>query len=168
MGNQADRIRRAEALWAHFGPAISRTLVSCERDADRRQDLTQEVFIAILGSIERIEAAANPRAYLFRIAHNVAVDHVAREAKHSWVELDETIQDPGVDPSASADATGDRERLLDAVRQLGLPYRQVIVLALEGLDHEEIAEVLGIEPGAVRVRYFRAKTRLKELLHDAR
>jgi RNA polymerase sigma-70 factor (ECF subfamily) len=168
MGNQADRIRRAEALWAHFGPAISRTLVAYERDAELRQDLTQEVFLAILGSIERIEAASHRKAYLFRIAHNVAVDHVAREAKYAWVELDEAIADPGVDPAGDADAAGERGRLLEAVRQLRLPYRQVIVLALEGFEHEEIAEVLGIEAGTVRVRYFRAKTRLKELLNHAR
>lgn len=167
MGLQADRTSGAEALWAQFGPAVARTLVSYERNADLRQDLTQEVFLAILGSIDRIEVAKNPKAYLLRIAHNVAIDHVARESKNTWVELDDRIEDPAIDPAGQADAASERDRLLEAVRRLRLPYRQVIVLALEGLDHEEIAEVLGIDRGAVRVRYFRAKTRLKELLDHA-
>ncbi|HEX6993191.1 MAG TPA: sigma factor [Gammaproteobacteria bacterium] len=95
MDRQTDRVRRAEALWSQFGAAISRTLLSYERDAALREDLAQEVFLAALASIDRIEAAANPKAYLFRIAHNVATDHVARESRRGWVELDDGIADPG-------------------------------------------------------------------------
>lgn len=164
MEHRAEQVKRAEALWSQFGPAISRTLLSYERDADLRQDLAQEVFLALLGSIDRIDAASNPKAYLFRIAHNVAIDHVARESKRTWVELDEEIEDPLIDPAGDAHAAGERERLLEAVRRLRLPYRQVIVLVLEGFEHAEIAEILGIGQGAVRVRRLRAKERLKELL----
>ncbi len=162
-----DRIERAQALWSQFGPAIARTLLSYERDADLRQDLMQEVFLAVLGSIDRIETANNPKAYLLRVAHNVAIDHVARESRHTWVELDDEVEDPNVNPESDAQAAGERKRLLKCVRRLRLPYRQVIVLALEGFDHEEIAEVLGIDRGTVRVRYSRAKARLKELLDHA-
>lgn len=164
VDRNADRIRRAEALWSRFRAAISRTLLSYERDADLRQDLAQEVFLAVLASIDRIEAAASPKAYLFRIAHNVATDHVARESRRGWVELDDGLEDPHVDPQRDAQAAGDRERLLEAVRKLGLPYRQVVVLVLEGIEHAEIADILGIAPGTVRIRLLRAKEKLKELL----
>ncbi len=151
-------------MWSQFGPAIARALLSYERDPHRRQDLTQEIFLAMLDSVERIEAAANPRAYLFRIAHNVAVDHIARETRHRWVELDAGIEDPLVDPQHHAHNANQHARLLTAVRRLGLPYRQVLVLMLEGFEHADIAGILGITPGTVRSRLLRAKERLKELL----
>jgi RNA polymerase sigma factor (sigma-70 family) len=80
------------------------------------------------------------------------------------VELDDAFEDAATDPVSEADASGERERLLGAVRRLRLPYRQVITFALEGFEHDEIGEVLGINPGTVRVRYLRAKARLRELL----
>jgi RNA polymerase sigma-70 factor (ECF subfamily) len=167
MDSSASRMQRTQALWGAHAPAIARALLCYERDADLRQDLTQDVFLAMLASLERIEAADRPKAYLLRIVHNVATDHVAKEARHRWVALPESIVAPGRDPAERANAAHERERLIDAVRQLSLPYRQVVALALEGLDHAEIAESLGISQGTVRVRYFRAKDRLKELLGDA-
>jgi RNA polymerase sigma-70 factor (ECF subfamily) len=164
---QADQIRKAEALWSQFGPAVVRTLMSYERDADLRQDLAQDVFLAVLASIDRIEAASNPRAYLFRIAHNVAVDHVAKELDRNWVELEHDIPDGEADPARDAGSANERGRLLRAIRKLRLPYRQVTVLLLEGFEHAEIAEILGIRSGTVRIRVARAKAKLKELLsHD--
>ena len=140
--------------------------MSYERDAGLRQDLAQDVFLAVLASIDRIDAADNPRAYLHRIAHNVAVSHIAKETRREWVELEHDVCDPGADPAGHAGAADERNRLLRAVHRLRLPYRQVIVLVLEGLEHNEIAEVLGIRSGAVRVRLARAKAKLKELLSD--
>ena len=57
------------------------------------------------------------------------------------------------------------ERLLEAIRQLTLPYRQVMTLILEDLSYEEIAETLGITIDNVGVRVNRAKKQLKERLH---
>ena len=88
------------------------------------------------------------------------------EASTAWVELDEGIEDPHVDPQRDAHVAGERERLLEAVRRLGIPYRQVVVLVLEGVEQTEIAEILGITPGTVRIRLMRAKEKLKELLCD--
>ena len=57
------------------------------------------------------------------------------------------------------------ERLLEAIRQLALPYRQVMTLILEDMSYEEIAETLGITVDNVGVRVNRAKKQLKELLN---
>lgn len=167
MRAEPEQIRKAEALWSEHGAAVGRTLMSYERDADLRKDLVQDVFLAVLASVDRIAAAANPKAYLFRIAHNVAVDHVARETRRVWVELDREIPDSRGDPAQRAGAADERERLLAAVRRLALPYRQVVVLVLEGFEPAEIADVLGIRGGTVRVRLNRARAKLRELIgHD--
>lgn len=166
MRLQPEQIRRAEALWSEHGPALGRALMSYERDPHLREDLAQNVFLAVLASVDRIEAARNPRAYLFRIAHNVAVNHVAKETSRNWVELDDDVVDTRNDPLRDAGAADARECLLAAVRTLALPYRQVIVLVLEGFDTSDIADVLGIRAGTVRVRLTRARAMLKETLGD--
>jgi RNA polymerase sigma-70 factor (ECF subfamily) len=58
------------------------------------------------------------------------------------------------------------ERLQRAVRALPLPLRQVLVLAFEGLSHEEIARVLGLTAGNVAVRLHRGKGLLRQALGE--
>ena len=56
------------------------------------------------------------------------------------------------------------QRLLEAVRRLALPYRQVMTLVLEDLSYEDIAETLGITVANVGIRLNRAKLQLAEML----
>jgi RNA polymerase sigma-70 factor (ECF subfamily) len=60
------------------------------------------------------------------------------------------------------------QQLMLAVRKLSAANRQVILLAMEDLDAPEIAEVLQLSQGAVRVRLNRAKTELMEIMHHGR
>jgi DNA-directed RNA polymerase specialized sigma24 family protein len=71
---------------------------------------------------------------------------------------------PGIAQSPIGDER--TNRLVQAVRQLELPYRQVMTLLLEEFSYMEIGEALGISVANVGVRVSRAKSLLKELLHD--
>jgi RNA polymerase sigma-70 factor (ECF subfamily) len=159
-----EQARRAEQLWADYGPALSRTLRSYEADPHLCEDLAQNVFLALLTSLDRIAAAENPKAYIFRIAHNVATDHVCKAVKQPRLEPLPEISDPRRQPARLVERHDERQQLLAAVRRLPLSYRQVIVLLLEGMEQDDIAATLNLSPGNVRVRITRAKTLLKELL----
>lgn len=157
-------------LWQQNQGAISRTLMACEADPAARQDLKQDIYLALHQSAERIQAAEMPRAYLFRIVHNVTVDHIARAKRQQWQPLDEDslhqfVQDC---PSTEVGEQQQSQQLMHAVRQLSPANRQVILLAMEDLDAPEIAEVLQINQGAVRVRLNRAKTELMEIMQNGR
>lgn len=176
MVNSNNKNQQTEQLWRTFSAAIMRALLSYEADPQLREDLAQEVFIALSQSYERIQAATNVKAYIFRIVHNIAVDHIARSLRHktdlySPDEVYELQQDSGnKNNQCPADELGRRQQqvaLLRAVRKLKPPYRQVIVLMLEDFSSEEIADILQISAGAVRVRINRAKAELKERLNDA-
>jgi RNA polymerase sigma-70 factor (ECF subfamily) len=160
----------AEALWREHSKGINRVLLSYEADRALREDLAQNVFLALLQSVERVRAADNPRAYLFRIAHNIATDHVAREARQRWSPLDGDgtgqLVDPAPTPEQASEHSSDSSRLMAAVRRLKLPLRQVVTLLLEDFNQDEIAEVLKLSPGNVRVRLTRAKQQLEEILRD--
>jgi len=157
-------------FWQQYQAAISRTLLAYEANAASRQDLIQDIYLALHQSVQRLQSAEHPRAYLFRIVHNVAVDHIARAQKHKWQPLDDEMQAQLLDacPSEQLGEQQQSHQLLAAVRQLSAANRQVILLAMEDMDTPEIAQVLQISQGAVRVRLTRAKTELMELMqHEA-
>ncbi|HAW93418.1 MULTISPECIES: RNA polymerase sigma factor [unclassified Arsukibacterium] len=157
-------------LWQQNQQAISRTLMASEADPAARQDLKQDIFLALHQSAARLQAAEMPRAYLFRIVHNVTVDHIARAKRQQWQALDEdTAQQLQQDcPSTEVAEQQQSQQLMQAVRRLSPANRQVMLLAMEDLDAPEIAEILQISHGAVRVRLNRAKTELMELMQDGR
>jgi RNA polymerase sigma factor (sigma-70 family) len=152
---------------AAYGPGISRLAASYERDRALREELVQEILLAIHQALPRLEDQAKLRPFVFRIAHNRAVSHVAarvREPKSD--EVPETMAADEPSPEHTTAARQNAARLQQAVRRLPLPYRQVITLVLEDMSHDEIAESLGLTVTNVGVRVNRAKTQLKAMLSD--
>jgi RNA polymerase sigma factor (sigma-70 family) len=88
---------------------------------------------------------------------------VAREREHEEKGNDVDLPTPSHEQSVIQAERS--ERLLEAIRQLALPYRQVMTLILEDMSYEEIAETLGITVDNVGVRVNRAKKQLRERLH---
>ncbi len=168
--NNQSAIEFVLQLWQQHQGAISRSLLANEADPAARQDLKQDIFLALHQAAERLQAAELPRAYLFRIVHNVTVDHIARAQRHKWQPLDDDIQQQLLDdcPSEQLGEAQQSHQLMQAVRRLSAANRQVILLAMEDLAAPEIADILQISHGAVRVRLNRAKTELMELMQNGR
>lgn len=152
-------------LEAH-GAAIRRLTAGYERDAGRREDLEQEIHLAIWQALPAFAGQCSERTFVFRIAHNRAISHV----RHWTIRR----SDPLADQAEPVDTTADPERAAsDAARHAGLTAavralppsgRQVILLLLEGFSHREVADVLGISEGNVAVRASRARKTLTEAL----
>lgn len=168
--NNQSAIEFVLQLWQQHQGAISRSLLANEADPAARQDLKQDIFLALHQAAARLQAAELPRAYLFRIVHNVTVDHIARAQRHKWQPLDDDIQQQLLDdcPSEQLGEAQQSQQLMQAVRRLSAANRQVILLAMEDLAAPEIADILQISHGAVRVRLNRAKTELMELMQNGR
>lgn len=150
-----------------------RTLFSYEADSQLREDLAQEVFLALLNSVSAVMAAENEKAYVFRIVHNVAVDHIAKAVKQRTDylepgrlnELQDTQQFSVVaSPADQVSRHQQRERLLRAVNKMTTPNRQVMLLLLEDFSQQEIAEILQLRGSTVRVRINRSKAELRHIL----
>lgn len=156
-----------EQVIADYGPALVRIAGAYERDGGLRDDLVQEIVTAVWKALPSLQDRAKLKPFVFRIAHNRAVSHVARQAaRPRSAELSEDLRDGGVDPEARLVESERSARLVEAVRRLALPYRQVITLLLEDLSYEEIAEALGLTVNNVGVRINRAKAQLKAMLSD--
>jgi RNA polymerase sigma-70 factor (ECF subfamily) len=76
------------------------------------------------------------------------------------------VEDPNATAEVALAEEQERERLLAAIRELPAIHREVIVLALEGMEYQEIADVVGISESNVGVRLNRSRERLKKLLKE--
>jgi RNA polymerase sigma factor (sigma-70 family) len=157
-----------ERILADHGPAISRLAFSYEAVASVREELVQEIALAIWQALPRFRGECSERTFIFRIAHNRGLSHACRRrpAHQPLDELEEKDEpvDPRPDPNEQAAQLRQRARLMSAIQSLPLAHRQIIVLMLEDLSHAEIGEVLGITENNVAVRLNRARNALKNAL----
>lgn len=157
--------RRFNVLLDVHGPSLMRLASSYVRNRGEREDLFQEIVIAVWRALPGFRGECSERTFLFRIAHNRCLTHVARRRPTAPLdEHDADARDPQPTIEAQLAERQERERLLNAVRGLPLAYRQVVTLTLEGLPYREIAQVLGIGESNVGVRLNRARQLLKDLL----
>jgi RNA polymerase sigma-70 factor (ECF subfamily) len=159
----------AQEVVTRFAPALARVVATYERDRALRDELLQEVLMAIVLALPRLTQPDKLKPFVFRIAHNRSLSHITRrkrERAHEETGTDADLPTPSHEQALIQAERG--ERLLEAIRDLALPYRQVMTLILEDMSYEEIAETLGITVDNVGVRVNRAKKQLKERLHHDR
>lgn len=127
------------------------------RDKTQADDLVQESLARALSRADRFRAGTNLRAWLFTIMHNVHINQIRQKA----VRPVEVAAD-GIEHSVATPAGQEhRMELRDMQRAIsGLPEDQrkvLLLVALEGMKYEEVAEVLGIPLGTVMSRLSRAR-----------
>ena len=156
----------AHEVVTRFAPALARVVATYERDHALRDELLQEVLMAVFLALPRLTQPEKLKPFVFRIAHNRSLSHITRrmrERAHEETGIDADLPTPSQEQALIKAERG--ERLLEAIRQLALPYAQVMTLILEDMSYEEIAETLGITVDNVGVRVNRAKKLLQERLH---
>lgn len=153
-----------ETVLREHGPMLARIAGSYEPEPARRADLLQEISVAVWRALPSFRGDASLRTFAARVAHNRAIDHLARERRAQGDELQDEHPDPDASPLHHAEAHQRREDLLAAVRRLPLGQRQVVVLALEGFSQREIGQALALEENTVTQRLGRARRQLQQLL----
>lgn len=153
-----------EAVLREHGPMLARIAGSYESEPSRRDDLLQEISVAVWRALPSWRGDASLRTFAARVAHNRAIDHLAREKRARGDELHEDHVDPDANPMQHALAHQRRKDLLAAVRDLPLGQRQVVVLALEGFSQREIGQALALEENTVTQRLSRARRQLNAWL----
>ena len=154
-----------EEIVEQFGPALWRLAGSFEFDSALREDLVQDMLVAVWQALPRLNDRSSLKAYVFRIARNRAISHVARQAgRPKAAEWNDSLEVDPACPYQQAEAGERQRRLFAAVRSLPLNQREAVSLFLEGLSHAEIAEVLEISENNAAVRINRARARLTERL----
>lgn len=156
-----------ESLFARHHGEIYAYLVRMLRDADLAADLTQDAFVKAYKNYDTLQKDENARAWLYQIAHRVALDELRRRKIVRMIPW--TGESRGAAPSA--------ERLAMDVRLSGpleralarIPERQraaLLLAELHDLSGLELAEALGVSHVAARAILTRARESLRRALAD--
>jgi len=135
------------------------------RDRDEAKDLAQRTFVRALEGLEGFRQRARFRTWLYRIAVNLAKNHLRDRKPRVAVDDDVAAVPPVGD--AHLRSAEERTRLLRAVD--ALPPKQRLILELrvyEELSFREVGEIAGCSENAAKVNFHHAVKRLKEALHD--
>jgi RNA polymerase sigma-70 factor (ECF subfamily) len=132
-------------------------------NAVEAEDVMQEAFLKAFTKIDTYEGKVSFGAWLKKIVINRSLDEL-KKRKVKFEELNEKIPDEV--PVGLEISEIQMEQLKKAIQRLPDGYRVVLSLyLLEGYDHEEISQILGISNVSSRSQYLRAKLKLREMLH---
>ena len=154
-----------DAVLTTYAPLLGRVAASYESDPRRREDLIQDISLAVWRALARFKHESSLKTYVAKIAHNRCVDHVLKEKRHKeklhsdYEDMDEMPMNNGLNQDTTLDVT-------QAIQRLGITYKQVITMQLEGFSQQEIASVLGINEAAVAKRASRARLLLEQWLKE--
>ena len=124
-------------------------------------DVMQDVWLRVFKRLGSLEAPEAFRVWLYRIAHDVTVDHLRKRSRQPK-PLDDEAAVEEVDAWDEFEALRNAERVHEALEQLSPPHREVLTLRfLEGLNLQEIADVVGCGLGTVKSRLHYAKRSLR-------
>ncbi|MEW6249701.1 MAG: sigma-70 family RNA polymerase sigma factor [Planctomycetota bacterium] len=149
-------------IWRH-----ARRLTGCDTAA---WDVTQEVWLAVLAQLRRLQDPAWFAAWLFRIVRNKSADHVRRAERQRILRQDAAEHaavraGAPLDPSAAQERRETHALVAAALAQLPPESRELLTLRYEAdLSTLELAVVLGIPAGTVKSRLHEAREQLKRIL----
>jgi len=160
-----------EELVRRYQRPISAYVYRMVGDYESALDLTQEIFIKIYGSLSRYRPEFKFSTWIYKIAHNAAIDHLRRNAGRersltNGTESDNydlPIESEGLSPEQQSEREEQRVEIEGVVRSLPTAYRELIVLRhSQDLTYEEIVEVTGLPLGTVKNRLFRARDMMRQ------
>ncbi|HET6861516.1 MAG TPA: sigma-70 family RNA polymerase sigma factor [Pyrinomonadaceae bacterium] len=161
-----------EELVRRYQRPISAYVYRMIGDYESALDLTQEIFIKVYGSLRRYRAEFKFSTWIYKIAHNCAVDHLRRSSTReqsliSGTESDNfelPIESSRLSPEQESERKERRIEIEGVIRALPSNYRELIILRhSQDLTYEEIVEVTGLPLGTVKNRLFRARDMMRQL-----
>lgn len=135
-------------------------------DVETARDLSAEVFHRLLRTAQKGNGPdRHAKAWLYRTAHNLVVDHYRRQQHRQHLPLDEQLVSGSDDPADAAERRGSAAQVRAALQELTPDQQQVIVLKfLEGMSNQEVADVLDKTVGSVKSLQHRALAALQRQL----
>lgn len=154
-----------QALLARHFDSLERFFRSkCPRDAD---DLVQRTMLACVAAKGTLRREAGFRTWLFTVARNELFAHL-RGGRRGGTAVDlsmSSIAELVTTPTTRLIRHAEQRRVLEALQQLPVEQQTLVELHYwEDLDVASLSEIFGLEPGTTRVRLFRARQKLREIL----
>jgi RNA polymerase sigma-70 factor (ECF subfamily) len=166
----SSRVRELyERAVADYGNALKRLTHAYESDADRRQDVLQEIHMALWESLARFDGRSALGTWVYRVAHNTATSVCIRRksARLQLVSLEDIeLPTANVDRERDFDERQGMERLLALIQRLRPLDRQVMLLYLEDIEARAIGEIVGLSAANVATKIHRVKKVLAQQFQE--
>lgn len=147
-----------DQIYNRYAPQIYRVCMGYTNDAALAQDLVQETFVKVWQNLGTFRQEAQISTWIFRIATNNCLRAMEVAKRMPPAELPFNLADPGRD-----DAPEEKLALLyRCIAELEETERIIISLVLEDLPQAEIASIVGLSNGNVRVKIHRIKEKLAQ------
>ena len=155
-----------DRLYDEHAQALYSFLLNFTRSEADTHDLLQELFLKLAHRPGQLDGIGNTRAFLLRLAHNLAIDMIRRRGARD--KAHDQLGANSIDlfaPSVDLDESRFRNALNTALEHLPAEQRAIVHLKLwEGSTFEQIAELLSISPNTAASRYRYGLDKLRELL----
>jgi RNA polymerase sigma-70 factor, ECF subfamily len=174
---QSGDLRGLEELYGKYHRQLYAYLLAMLRSPHAAEDLVQDIFVKLHAQIVSYRFQSPFHHWLFRLARNLAIDHLRREKVRFTSSLDENPEEgaplrervPSKEKDAVETIAGEERavQVRKAVEQLPPGFREVVILReWEDLPYEEIAQRLDLSVGTVKSRLFRARNQLEKSLKN--
>src|SRR6266436_3282225 len=169
----AGRETSFEELVRRYQRPIAAYVYRMVGDYDSALDLTQEVFIKVYNSLARYRSEFKFSTWIYKIAHNAAIDHLRRHAVREQAltngfdteRREISVESRRLTPEQESERNERRSEIECVVQLLPAAYRELIALRhSHDLSYDEIAEVTGLPLGTVKNRLFRAREAMRDQL----
>ncbi len=153
-------------LYDAHAPQIYAYLYRCVQNTHTAEDITSEVFLRLLQALRsRQHWHTSLRGWLYRVAHNLVVDHFRRQSAGSQDVLDEDIPADGHDVVEAVSERLSRCQLRQAVGKLTADQQHILVLRFgQRLSTQEVAAATGKSVSAVEALQHRALAALRRIM----
>lgn len=161
-----------EELVRRYQRPIANYVYRIVNNYDAALDVTQEVFLKVYNSSSRYCADYKFSTWLYKIAHNAAIDHLRRnsnleqslETENSEGTYEIPLASKHMSPEQERQQTEWRNEIDKVVKCLPDGYRELIVLRhSQDLSYDEIADITGLPLGTVKNRLFRARELMRQI-----
>jgi RNA polymerase sigma factor (sigma-70 family) len=168
-----------DELIRRYQERVYSTIYHMTSNHEDAADLVQEAFVKAWQALKRFKGDSSFYTWIYRIAVNRTLNFL-KARKNRVIKLSLSDLDAGVEndpelvalishqtPRRNVNLTELQEKLNEALQQLSESHRTVVVMHdIQGVPHDEIAEVLDCKPGTVRTRLFYARKQLQGILAD--
>ena len=171
-GAVGGRVDGFEELVRRYQRPITSYVFRMLGDYESALDVTQEVFIKVYNSLAKYSAEYKFSTWLYRIAHNAAIDHMRRnsispqslETENADGTYQLQIESRQPSPEQNHERSEWKTEIDAVIKCLPPSYRDLILLRhSRDLSYDEIAEVTGLPLGTVKNRLFRAREMMREI-----
>ncbi len=114
------------------------------------EDLVQVAFLRLYQQLVRRQSVENVRGWLYRVVHNLAIDHLRIQNRREWL-LDQNVRPAGPTAATAEEAIIRRQQIVQALSRLTDRERHCLLLRAEGLSYREIGQIVGTSAKAVGV-----------------